>query len=50
MNHLPKQSQPVTRNLNTTSPLLKSSGVNSSQFMDCYKLKGMARNICMAAY
>ncbi|WP_156093126.1 hypothetical protein [Planktothrix serta] len=50
MNYLPKQSQPIARSLNTTSPLLKSSGVSSSDFMDCYKLKGMARNICMAAY
>lgn len=50
MNNLPKQSRPVVRNLNAISPLLKSSGVNCSDFMNCYKLKGTARNICLAAY
>jgi len=50
MNKLPKQSQPVVRNLNTTSCLLNISGVSSSDFNECYQLKGLARNICMAAY
>jgi hypothetical protein len=50
MNNLPKQSQPVIRNLNTTSPLLNCSGVSHSDLMNCYKLKGAARNLCMAAY
>jgi hypothetical protein len=50
MNNLPKQSPPVVRNLLTTSPLVNSSGVSSSEFSDCYKLKGLARDLCMAAY
>ncbi|NES63851.1 MAG: hypothetical protein F6K24_00355 [Okeania sp. SIO2D1] len=50
MNNLPKQSQPILRNLNHTSPLLDSSGVSISDYKDCYKLKGMAQQICMAAY
>lgn len=50
MNNLPKQSQPVVRNINTTSPLLNSSGVSISDYTSCYNLKGLARNLCMAAY
>lgn len=50
MKNLPKQSQPVVRNIDTISTLSPGSGVNISDFMNCYKLKGMARNICLAAY
>ncbi|MBP0009254.1 hypothetical protein [Roseofilum sp. Belize Diploria] len=50
MQNLPKQTQPVIRNLNITAAWLQCSGIDSSNYESCYKLKGLARNICMAAF
>ncbi|MDJ1171108.1 hypothetical protein PMG71_16890 [Roseofilum sp. BLCC_M154] len=50
MKNLPKQSQPVVRNLNLPSSLLNDGAIHSSDIRHCYKLPGLARSMCMAAY
>lgn len=47
---LPKQSSPVIRNISQLQTGVNNSGVSAAGIDDCYKLRGTARDICIAGY
>jgi hypothetical protein len=47
---LPKQSSPIIRHLSQSQAKGNNSGVSAAGIDDCYKLRGAARDICLAGY
>jgi hypothetical protein len=46
--NLPKQSQPIPRDVIELQSYLNESSIRAASIEDCYRLTGAARQLCLA--